>query len=99
MDHVIIVKADGGVLLADCSCGYGLTPSRLHTATLDQLAQLADEHMQDAESSRTVDPVVNPRSVLPPEFYGDAPNQVEFYGAAEHRMSFTEDAPDSADTY
>ena len=52
MDHIVTVKADAGCLLADCSCGEGLTPSRLHAATLDQLATLADEHMQDVDTGR-----------------------------------------------
>lgn len=52
MDHIVTVRADAGCLLADCSCGEGLTPSRLHVATLDQLALLADEHMRDVETGR-----------------------------------------------
>lgn len=49
MDHIITVQSDDGRLLADCSCGYGLTPSRLQRITLAELNELAREHIGDVE--------------------------------------------------
>lgn len=62
-----------------CSCGVEVLLDEW-TITLDRLAELQHEHINTAERERQVDPVVNPRSVLPPEFYGDEPSPVEHTG-------------------
>ncbi len=66
-------------LVAECSCGEYVVQNEV-AVTLDRLAELMHAHIVESESSRTVDPVVNPRSVLPPEFYGDEPSPVEHTG-------------------
>ncbi len=76
---VTAVCVSSPLIEATCSCGTLVLDGEF-AISLDRLAELMHEHIVAAESSRQVDPVVNPRSVLPPEFYGDEPSPVEHTG-------------------
>lgn len=77
--HTLHISAAFGKVEAECSCGTLVLDGEF-AVTLDRLADLQHEHINTAERMRAVDPVVNPRSVLPPEFYGDEPSPVEHTG-------------------
>jgi hypothetical protein len=59
MMHEISVTAydngDGGELVVDCSCGVDLLPmtSFTRTLSLDELAAIAHDHIEDTERGRT----------------------------------------------
>lgn len=82
--HTLTISAhrtapEGCDITALCSCGEYVLADEV-AVTLDRLAELMHAHIMEAEATRSVDPVVNPRSVLPPEFYGDEPSPIEHTG-------------------
>lgn len=52
-DHVIVIGRRDGALTVDCSCGEGLSGSRLVSITLDLLTEIAHEHIELAERGET----------------------------------------------